>query len=76
MKNKIRYYQLLNKNIDELIEGCDNPAGIPDNTNLNTAKKMAREWMVQNGIAYAELWINECDGEGNDKIIDHRKIQI
>ena len=76
MKNKIRYYQLLDKNYDEIIKGCDNPANIPDNTNLNTAKKMARQWMAKNNITYAELWINECDEEGNDEIIDHREIKI
>ena len=71
-----KYYQLLDKNYDNLVKGDENPASIPDGVHGQTAFRMAREWMKANKVKFANLVTNIISEDGGDDISNIREITI
>lgn len=66
MKQICKYYQLLDMQYNQLEEGNDNPARIPDNTRKNTALRMAKNYMILKGVKEAQLIRNIATPEADN----------
>lgn len=74
--NGYKYYQLLDVNYNDIVKGNENPADIPDGTHGQTAFRMAREWMKNNGVKFANLVTNIIKDDGGDDICNIREITL
>lgn len=74
--NGYKYYQLLDVNYNDIVKGNENPANIPDGTHGQTAFRMAREWMKNNGVKFANLVTNIIKDDGCDDICNIREITL
>lgn len=70
------YFQLFDTEYNELVKGSENPASIPDCTHGQTAAKMARKWMRENGITTAILIRNVMAKDGYDNIVSQRELIV
>ncbi|MGL5730769.1 MAG: hypothetical protein ACRCX5_06580 [Bacteroidales bacterium] len=70
---RYRYYQLIDTDLRNIVSDNDNPAGVNDNENPQTAAKMCRKWMKDNGIMEAILVTNDADTES---MINFRTLTI
>lgn len=70
-----KYYQLLDEDYNCIIPDNDNPANICDGEDGRTARRIAREWMLENGVRLA-LLVQNVVTEDSDNIARISEISI